>query len=216
VFGSDHKIRGFGFLKIQSLGFLAIIAAVLLAAPVLAAPGDFYTAHKQAKVIAHLPLSGSAPTEMFLEQQGRKHYLYVQQSGKQGFTVVDVSKPKKPKVITNVAQQRIDAVGSALAITQAPAKSDHDSAMAGEGSRGGGSARESAPQSVKVLDVSDPAHPRTVQTFNGVTSIVTDNARNLVYVANGDGIWVLSHQQYLRRHLCSSSDAISSAEPNCD
>jgi LVIVD repeat len=213
VFGSDHKIRRFGFLKIQSLGVLAIIATVLLATPVLAAPGDFYTSYQQAKVIAHLPLSGPAPTQMFLQRQGRKQYLYVQQSGKQGFTVIDVSKPKKPKVITNVAQQHIDAMGSALAITQAPAKSDHDSAMAGEGSRGGGAR---TPQSVRVLDVSDPAHPRTVQTFNGVTSVLPDNAHNLVYVANGDGIWVLSHQQYLRRHLCSSSDAISSAEPNCD
>jgi LVIVD repeat len=205
MFGSNNKLRSFGFL--------AAIAAVLLATPVFAAPGDFYTAYQQAKVIAHLPLSGSPPTQMFLQKQGKKHYLYVQQSGQKGFTVVDVSKPKRPKVITNVPQQNIAALGPGLAITEkAQANSDGSYAMAGEGSRGGGS----TPQSVKVLDVSDPAHPRTVDTLIGVTSIVTDNARGLVYVANGDGIWVLSHQQYLRRHLCSSSDAISSAEPNCD
>jgi hypothetical protein len=192
---------------------LLAAATILLAIPVFGAPGDFYTSYQQAIVIAHLPLSGPPPTQMFLQQQGRKHYLYVQQSGQKGFTVVDVSKPKRPKVVTNVPQQSIAALGSGLAITEkAQADSNRAYAMAGEGSRGGGS----TPQSVKVLDVSDPAHPRTVQTFKGVTSVATDNARGLVYLANGDGIWVLSHRQYLRRHLCSSSDAISSAEPNCD
>jgi hypothetical protein len=202
-----------GSNKVGSFGFFAVLTIVFLATPVFAAPGDFYTSYQQAKVIAHLPLSGRPPTQMFLQQQGRKHYLYVQQGGQKGFTVVDVSKPKRPKVVTNVPRQDIAALGSGLAITEeAQTDSDRTYAMAGEGSRGGGS----TPQSVKVLDVSDPAHPRTVQTFNGVTSVVTDNAHGLVYLANSDGIWILSHQQYLRRHLCSSSDAISSAEPNCD
>jgi LVIVD repeat len=205
VFSSSNKIR--------NLGFLAAIGTVLFAAPVLAAPGDFYTSYRQAKVISHLALPGPPPTQMFLQQQGRKEYLYVQQNGKQGFTVVDVSKPKRPKVVGNVPQQRIAALASGLAITEkAQPDSGRASAINGEGSRGGGS----TPEQVRVLDVSNPAHPKIIQTFNGVTSIVTDNARGLVYVASGDGIWVLSHQKYLRRHLCSSSDAISSAEPNCD
>jgi len=198
--------------QIPSLAFAAAVT-ILLVTTAFAAPGDFYTSYQQAKVIAHLPLTGSAATQMFLEHHGRKQYLYVQQSGKQGFTVINVSKPKKPKLVTNVPQQEIAALGSGLAITEeAQTHSDRSYALTGEGSRGGGS----TPQSVKVFDVSDPAHPRIAQTFNGVTSIVTDNARGLVYLANSDGIWVLSHKQYLRRHLCSSSDAISSAEPNCD
>ena len=60
------------------------------------------------------------------------------------------------------------------------------------------------------------AHPQTVQSFSGVTSILPDDARGLIYVANGEGIWILSHQQVLRRHYCSSSDAISAGIPNCD
>jgi hypothetical protein len=199
-------------IRIKHFPFLAAIA-ILLTVRLLAAPGDFYTAYEQAKVIAHLPLSGSAPAQMFLRDQERKEYLYVQQSGRQGFTVIDVSKPKKPKVVANVPREDIDALGSGLAITQqVQTQSDHPSAMNAAGSRGDGN----TPQTVKVLDVSDPAHPRAVQIFHGVTSVVTNNARGLVYVANGDGIWVLSHQRYLRRHPCSSSDAISSAQPNCD
>jgi hypothetical protein len=199
--------------KLRSVTFLATLASVLLPAGVFAAPGDFYPAYQQAEVIAHLRLSGSVPTQMFLQQQGRKEYLYVQHSGQKGFTVVDVSKAKGPKVVTNMPQQNIAALGSGLAITdKSQANSDHAFAKDGQASRGG----DSTPQSIKVLDLSDPSHPRTVQTFNGVTSIVTDSARGLVYLANAGGIWVLSHQPYLRRHLCSSSDAISGAEPNCD
>jgi hypothetical protein len=48
-----------------------------------------------------------------------------------------------------------------------------------------------------------------------MASPVDDNARHLIYIANADGIWILSQQKVLHRHFCSSSDAISSAEPNC-
>jgi hypothetical protein len=70
-------------------------------------------------------------------------------------------------------------------------------------------------ESVRVLDISDPARPRTVQNFAGVTSILQDSAQNMLYVANGDGVWIVSHQQVLHRRECSSSDAISPL-PNCD
>jgi hypothetical protein len=192
--------------------FGLVLAVVLIALPALSVAGDFYTSYQQARVIGHVPLTGAAAIGMFLQQQGRKDYLYVQQPGQQGFTVVDVSKPKHPKVLDHVARQDITVLGSGLAITQAPAtSSDKGSALSSEGSRG----RGSAPQQVRVLDVSNPAHPKTVQTFDGVTSIVPDNGRGLVYLANANGIWILSHQKVLRRHLCSSSDAISFA-PNCD
>jgi len=44
----------------------------------------------------------------------------------------------------------------------------------GEGPHGSG-----VVESVRVLDVSDPAHSRTVQNFDGVTSILQDSGRNL-------------------------------------
>lgn len=189
---------------------LLVASVIFLAIPALAAHGDFYTSYQQAKVVAHLALSGT-PTQMFLQQQGRKEYLYVQQRGQKGFTVINVSRPKRPSVVSNVPRENIAVLGPGLAITEEPqTNSCQDSANCA------GSGVTTAPLSVKVLDVSDPSHPRTVETFTGVTSIVTDDARGLVYVANREGIWVLSHQQYLRRHLCGSSDAISSAEPNCD
>jgi hypothetical protein len=179
-----------------------------------ASQGDFYTSYTDVKVIAHVPLSGASLQKMFLEQVGRREYLYLQQASNQGFTVIDVSKPAKPKFVAHVPQQNLTLVASGLAIAEAPGSTAAGTPAAdenAEGARGGGS----APQQIRVLDVSNPAHPRTVQNFRGVTSILPDGARGLIYVANGEGIWILSHQQVLRRHPCSSSDAIS-FEPNCD
>ena len=51
------------------------VAAAILALGTLfltiraeASPGDFYPSHTDAKVIAHLALSGAAPRQMFLQQ----------------------------------------------------------------------------------------------------------------------------------------------------
>jgi hypothetical protein len=179
-----------------------------------AAASDFYSAYLQAKVIGHVPLSGRV-RQLFLQQEGRRQYLYVQQRSQQGFTVVDVTKPDRPKVVDRVPEETLTAVGSGLAISETP---DHsamaNSRVAGISTRaraGSGIVSES----VRVLDVSDPAHPRTAQTFDGVTSILPDAARNLIYIANGNGVWVVSHQRVLRRHRCSSSDEMSPM-PNCD
>jgi hypothetical protein len=52
-----------------------------------------------------------------------------------------------------------------------------------------------SPESVRVLDISDPANPRTLQTFEGVTSILAEDSRSLIYIANGEGLWILRHMQ---------------------
>jgi hypothetical protein len=195
-------------------GGLLALSVLFLTIKSEASQGDFYTSYTDTKVIAHVPLSGGSAQQMFLQQVGRREYLYLQQASNRGFTVIDVSKSAKPNIVTHVPRENLTLVASGLAIAEAP-----DSTAAGssgvdenaEGTRGGGS----APQQIRVLDVSDPAHPRTVQSFTGVTSILSDDARGLVYVANREGIWILSHQQLLRRHECSSSDAISPM-PNCN
>jgi hypothetical protein len=196
---------------------ILVLGALFLTISAEASPGDFYSSYTDPKVIAYLPVSGAPFRQMFLQRTGRKWYLYLQQTAQQGFTIVDVTKPTKPKVVSQEPQENLTMVNSGFAITE---KTDNSAAAVGasraveggEAARGGGSVSES----VRVLDVSDPAHPRTVQIFRGVTSVLPDDARGLIYVANGEGIFILSHQEVLRRHLCSSSDAISGAIPNCD
>jgi hypothetical protein len=193
----------------------AIVAlGTLLTTHLDASSGDFHPSYMDAKVIAHLALSGTPARHMFLQEASQRQYLYVQQSFQEGFTVVDVTKPNKPKIVGRIPQENLMLVASGLAI----AERRGDSVAGGvrqtataEGYHGGGSVSES----LQVLDLSDPVHPRAAQTFDGVTSILADEADGLTYVANGEGIWIVSHQQVLTTHRCSSSDAIS-GDPNCD
>jgi hypothetical protein len=194
--------------------FLAI-AALFLATSVEASPGDFYTT-TEAKVVGHLSLPGTPVRQMFVQQVGRKAYLYVQQSSQTGFTVIDVTKPKRSRVVSHVSKENLTLLNSGLALSETPDKTTDASPSRSMGEQHTGLDASNAPASVRVLNISDPVHPRTLQTFNGVTSMLRDDARSLLYVANGDGIWIVSHKQVLRRHLCGSSDAISSAIPNCN
>ena len=200
--------------KIRSFACVALVLGGLLSTTRAdASDGDFYPSYLPAKVIAHLPLSGGA-RQMFSQQEGSRQFLYVQQSPQQGVTVIDITKPERPKVVNQVSLENLTMVSFGLAIFETPENSATVGASLAtgnaEGPHGSG-----VLESVRVLDVSDPAHPRTVQNFDGVTSMLEDSAQNLFYVANGDGVWIVSHQQVLRRHECSSSDAISPL-PNCD
>jgi hypothetical protein len=92
-----------------------------------------------------------------------------------------------------VLGENLTLVSSGLAIAEKPNNSAAVDASRTTGGAEGARGRGSVSESVRVLDVSDPAHPRTVQTFSGVTSVLPDVARGLIYVANGKGIWILSH-----------------------
>jgi hypothetical protein len=189
------------------------IGALLSPRGAVASDSDSYPSYLQAKVIAHLPLSGGA-RQMFSEQEGSRQFLYVQQSPQQGVTVIDITKPELPKVVNRMPLENLTMVSFGLAISETPENSATGGASLGDGNAEGTSG-SGVLESVRVLDVSDPAHPRTVRDFDGVTSILQDSARSLLYVANGEGVWIVSHQQVLSSHECSSSDAISPL-PNCD
>jgi hypothetical protein len=205
--------------KIRSFACMALtLGALLFTTRADASDSDLYPSYLQATVIAHLPLSGGAQ-QLFLQQEGRSQYLYVRQPSQRGVTVIDITKPERPKVVSQLPLENLTMVGSGLAIFETPENSATVRTSLGipiatgnaEDARGNGAVLES----VRVLDVSDPAHPRAVQNFEGVTSILHDSARNLIYIANGDGVWIVSHEQVLRRHECTSSDAMSPM-PNCD
>ena len=54
--------------------------------------------------------------------------------------------------------------------------------------------QEGAAQSVgaqEVLDLSEPKNPKPLQTFDGVTRVLADDGRHLIYIANGEGLWIL-------------------------
>jgi hypothetical protein len=171
------------------------VLAVICAAGIAAA-------QEPAKVIAHITLPGTAVRQMFLQQHADKQYLYLQQGSH--FTVVDVTDPKNPTIIERVRSQgSLESIQSGLVLTMAPER--------------GSVSQQSPPvptQVLNVMDVSDPRHPKTVETFTGVTSIFPDDARKLVFIANHDGLTVLSHEKPFRRPACTSDDA-TEPDPEC-
>jgi hypothetical protein len=158
-------------------------------------------------VIAHVAVPGTAAKQMLLQQQDGREYLYLLRSSGSGFTVLDVTKPEKPIIVKKVtlpqgsSTQRLDLLGSSMAI----AEQTHTST----------SASLDRPESIQLLDLQDPADPRSVQTFSGVTSLLAEDGRHLVYISNKDGLWILRRPTKLATHSCSSSDAIS-GYPECD
>ncbi len=170
-----------------ALALLAVFAT--MASSATATPRPAKPVEQPVTVIAHLLLPGAPASQMFVQEHGGKQYLYVEQASKEGFTIVDVTKPSQPNVIRRVAWPneasagKLQMAGAGLALAAAP-----DGAS--ETVRGG-----YPTQSLSVLDLSDPANPRTLQSFSGVTSVLADDARNLIYITNSEGLWILRHKQ---------------------
>jgi len=157
-----------------------------------------------ATVVGHLPLPSSPGNQMFLQKKGGKQYLYIQQASRQGYMIVDVTKANEPILLDRTApanqatKGNLEMVGPDVALAESPGKSP-----------GTVSSVARPAESVKVLDMSDPAKPKTLQTFEGVTSILPDNGR--IYLSNDEGLWILRFSQYQKRQLppCDSNSVFS-------
>jgi hypothetical protein len=185
---------------------LAILVLFVVSSAASAKEKAAKPADVPATVVAHVPLPSDPGSQMMLQRKGTKQYLYVQQASKQGFMIVDVSKANQPNVLKRTATTAqatsgdLEMVGPDVALSETPEKNS-----------GAGSV-SSVPrpaESVRVLDMSDPANPKTLQTFDAVTSILTDSGR--IYLTNNEGLWILKYSQYQKRQLppCDSSSAFS-------
>jgi hypothetical protein len=170
-----------------------------------------------ATVIAHLLLPQASGSQMLLQKENGKHYLYVQQAAKQGFMVVDVSNPEKPSLLKRTAESNqstsgnLEMVSPDVAIAQAPEKTPATVTSSNHPT-----------ETVRVLDLSDPRNPKTLETFNKVTSILPDGGHGLIYLTNNEGLWILryNHPTLLeparKKPLCDSSAEIMAMPPDCD
>jgi hypothetical protein len=169
-----------------------------------------------ATVIAHLPLPQATGSQMLLQKENGKQYLYIQQAAKQGFMVVDVSKPDLPTLLKRTAESNqatagnLQVVSPDIAIAEAPEKTPATL-----------TSNSHPTETVRVLDLSDPANPKTLETFNKVTSLLPDGGHGLIYLTNNDGLYVLRYNHPSRfepakkKPLCGSESAIQAMPPDC-
>jgi hypothetical protein len=206
-------------LSSGSLRIYVLVFSLLLFSTLLAATSDQSAAKSTdvpATVIAHLPLPQAAGNEMMLQKEHGKQFLYVQQASKPGYMVVDVSHPDTPSLIkrapgsNQATEGDLKMVTPDVAIAEAPDKNPDTL-----------SSSKHATETVRVLDLSDPKNPKTLETFNKVTSTLADGRHGLLYVTNDDGLWILrySHpwmfEPEKNKRPCSSESSIQAMPPDC-
>ena len=128
--------------------------------------------------------------------------------GKDAVLVMDVTDPAHPTLITRIVEGLNDTHKSWW-------ECDTGIAFLVSGEPGWRVKRMT-----QIYDLSDPAHPKVLQTFNGVTSILQDPSRGLIYLTNTDGLWILNHARpgltpAKKKRACGSEDAIASMPPDC-
>lgn len=204
--------------RVRSLvvaSFALALSFLLIAAPHgVAKSSTGQSSGETIAVVGHIDLPGMHVKQMFLRDRDGKFYIYLQRPNKHAFAVVDVTNPAKPVLVERAALQQsaggsvtLPPDGSVLAISVRP-----DAGSAGSAA----SAPATLPsESVRLIDLSDPKHPRTLKTFEGVTSMTTDDGRKLVYIVNNEGLWIVSHHHLRPLPVCSS-DADDAALPSCE
>jgi hypothetical protein len=202
-------------LRVHALGFSLVLLPALLAGATeqpTAKPTDV-----PATVIAHLPLPQATGSQMLLQREKGKQYLYVQQAAKQGFMIVDVSKPEEPALLKRTAEANqatsgnLEIVSPDVAIAEAPEKTSTTLTSSNHPT-----------ETVRVLDLSDPVNPKTLETFNKVTGLLPDGGHGLIYLTNNDGLWILRYNHPSRfeparkKPPCNSESEIQAMPPDCE
>jgi hypothetical protein len=135
------------------------------------------------EVVGHIPLTNGSVRRFLSTQHYSSYYLYAEHDANKGVTLIDVTKPTRPSVLGDVeyapgggSASLFVVAGTAAMVTDQPA-----------------TAAVSSPQTIRIMDFSDPLHPKIAREFSGVTAVSRDERRGLIFVADAQGIWIL-HQ----------------------
>jgi len=135
------------------------------------------------EVVGHIPPAGGAVTRFLSTQHYSSYYLYVEHEGGRSVTLVDVSKTAQPVVLAEIPSALNGGAGSLFVVAGTAALLSGQ--VAGD--------PVTDPQTIRIMDFSDPKRPKVAREFSGVTAMSRDDRRGLIFVANPEGIWIL-HQ----------------------
>jgi len=131
--------------------------------------------------------------------------------------IVDVTQPEKPTLLKRTAESNQSTAGNLqmvtpdVAIAEAPEKTPTTLTNSNRPT-----------ETVRLLDLSDPGNPKTLETFNKVTSLLPDGGHGLIYLTNNEGLWILRYNRPLRlepakkKPPCDSESEIMAMPPDCD
>ena len=152
---------------------IAIVIMGIAATPAFPAKASSKkTSDTPSNVVAHVQLSGGPTTRMLLVRKNGREYLLLGLDSSSHVAVLDVTQPGQPRIVETVA----GAAGAPA--TELKVIADTLTLF-------GTSAAESAA----------PAGPKEIRSISGVTAFVKDKAQGLIYVTNGDGLWILKTKE---------------------
>jgi len=135
------------------------------------------------EVVGHIALTDGSVMRFLTTQHYSSYYLYAEHAAGNGVTLVDVTKPTRPSVLGDVVYPPSGGSASLFAVAGT-------SALVTDGQA---TVAASARQTIRIMDFSDPLHPKVAREFAGVTAVSRDERRGLIFLANAEGIWIL-HQ----------------------
>jgi hypothetical protein len=138
------------------------------------------------EVVGHIALAGAPVTHFVCTEHYNSDYLYAERGAGKDITLIDVTKTEQPSVLANVPDAPDGSSESLVAVAGTAALVSTEQ---------GTPAAATTPQTLRIMDFSDPQHPKVAREFTGVTAIGRYEKRGLVFVADSAGIWIL------RQHL---------------
>jgi hypothetical protein len=138
------------------------------------------------EVVGHIPLTDGPVKRFLATQHYSSYYLYAEHEAGGNVTLIDVTKTNQPAVLADVAYAPNNGSGSLSVVAGTVALVSSEPAT---------STSAAPPQTIRIMDFSDPRNPKVAREFTGVTAMSRDDRRGLIFVANAEGIWIL--QQHL-------------------
>jgi hypothetical protein len=133
-------------------------------------------------VVGHIPLTDGPVRRFLTTRHYSSSYLYAEHDAGKTVTLIDVTDVNRPSVVADVSYPSDGGPGSLFAVAETAAL------VTGEAA---GTAPAAVPQTIRIMDFSDPRHPKVAREFAGVTAMSRDDRRGLIFLANAEGIWIL-------------------------
>jgi hypothetical protein len=135
----------------------------------------------QITVAAHLAIPGAPILRFTATRHYDRSYIYAERGPGQPITLLDVTDPAKPIVVSQLdspadTASLIAAAGTAAISTSAPS-----------------SVAKAPAQTIRLMDFSDVAHPKVTQQFENVSAVEKISGA-VTLLANPEGIWILTQR----------------------
>jgi hypothetical protein len=165
-------------------------ALVLLTAVVASAkPAKVPTPPEPAiAVVAHVGLDGATGSQMFVREGPKNEILlYVVQDAGRGVSVVDVTIPARAALVRRIDVDAPGLGGQVVTIGTNTVAVESDGVPAPQ--------LAPASRTIRLFDLSNPATPRVALQYEHVSGYILDASRNLIYLVNNEGLWIIRHNE---------------------